>query len=235
MVIQDKKHFYRGLGLAISFLILLMVIISPVFEGKNGLEYADDMFNKLSKGSSYFIPDLARSIEKFKGEQIQVSINFETPEEVKRTVHLLNISQIKAESQGKTLKIEGNLGELLVTALRDADLMYHNEGEKVKSLYGYNEKQVMKDWWQLFDRLGKDFKKNKVVEKAEILSKVNKKGIEAAYNFYQIDPVKVSERAGILSGLLIFYVCYTLWWGFALMYLVEGLGLTMKKGVRKEE
>jgi len=60
--------------------------------------------------------------------------------------------------------------------------------------------------------------------------------IEAAYNFYRIEPVKVSERAGTLTGLLVFYVLYTLWWGFALTFLVEGMGLTMtKKGAKKED
>ena len=60
--------------------------------------------------------------------------------------------------------------------------------------------------------------------------------VEAAYNFYQIEPVKVSERAGTMTGLLVFYVLYTLWWGFALMFLVEGMGLTMtKKRAKKED
>jgi hypothetical protein len=39
-----------------------------------------------------------------------------------------------------------------------------------------------------------------------------------------------------MTGLLVFYVLYSLWWGFALMFLVEGMGLTMtKKGAKKED
>ena len=49
-----------------TFAGVLALIFSPVFgDGKNGLVYADDMFNKLSKGSSYFIPKVMKSNEKF--------------------------------------------------------------------------------------------------------------------------------------------------------------------------
>lgn len=236
MLIQDKKLFSRGIILAIGFLALFLVIISPVFGGKNGLEYADDIFNKLSKGSSYFIPEVAKSVEKFRDKQISVTISYEKPEDAQRTAKLFLISEASVEQQEGKLKIEGDLGRTIVTVLRDSDFIYHNEGEKVKSAYGYDEKQVMKDWWQAFDKMSKEFNKTKRFDNAKILSDVNKKVIEAAYNFYQIEPVKVSERAGTLISLLVFYVIYTLWWGFALMFLVEGMGLTMKKkGVKKEE
>ena len=236
MLIQDKKHFSRGVILGVSFILLFLVIISPVFGGKNGLQYADDIFNKLAKGSSYFIPEATRSIEKFMNRQISVAIKYENPEDAQRTARLLSLSEAKAEQQEGVLKIEGSLGKIMATGIRDSNFMYFNDGEKLKSAYGYDEKQVMKDWWQAFDKMSQEFKKTKVFDNAKILSDVNKKVIEAAYNFYRIEPVKVSERAGTMTGLLVFYVVYSLWWGFALMFLVEGMGLTMsKKGAKKEE
>jgi hypothetical protein len=236
MLIQDKKHFSRGAILAISFLLLLLVIMSPVFGEKNGLQYADDIFNKLSKGSSYFIPEATKSIEKFMDQQISVTIKYEKPEDAQRTAQLLTLSEARIEQQEGFLKIEGSLGKIAAAAIRDSNFMYYNDGEKLKSAYGYDEKQVMKAWWQAFDKMSKEFKKTKVFDNAKILSDVNKKVVEAAYNFYQIEPVKVSERAGTMTGLLVFYVLYTLWWGFALMFLVEGMGLTMtKKGAKKED
>ena len=235
MLIQDKKRFVLGMVLAISFLLLLLVIMSPIFDGKNGLQYADDIFNKLSKGSSYFIPEVTKEAEKFMDKQISVTIKYENPEDAQRTAQLLTLSEVRTEQQEGTLKVEGNLGKIMATGIRDSNFIYYNDGEKLKSAYGYDEKQVMKDWWHVFDKMSKEFKKTKVFDNATILSDVNKKVVEAAFNFYQIEPVKVSENFGTLSGLLIFYVLYTLWWGFALMYLVEGMGLTMKKkGARKE-
>jgi hypothetical protein len=236
MLIRDKKRFSLGVILAFSFLLLLLVIISPVFGGRNGLRYADDIFNKLSKGSSYFIPEATKSIEKFMDKQISVTIKYEKPEDAQRTAQLLTLSGASAAQQEGVLKIEGSIGKIAAAAIRDSNFMYYNDGEKLKSAYGYDEKQVMKDWWQAFDKMGKEFKKTKMFDKEKILSDVNKKVVEAAYNFYQIEPVKVSERAGTMTVLLVFYVLYTLWWGFALMFLVEGMGLTMtKKRVKKED
>jgi capsid portal protein len=62
-----------------------------------------------------------------------------------------------------------------------------------------------------------------------------KKAIEPAYNFYKIDGQKVVDHAGMLSGLLVFYVAYTMWWGYAIFYLFDGFGLTMKKAKVKKE
>jgi hypothetical protein len=236
MLIRNKKRFSLGAILAISFLFLFLVIISPVFGGRNGLQYADDIFNKLSKGSSYFIPEATKNIKKFMDKQISVTIKYENPEDAQRTAHLLALSDARTEQHEGVLKIEGSLGMIAAAAIRGSNFMYYNDGEKLKSAYGYDAKQVMKDWWQAFDKMGKEFKKTKAIDNAKILSDVNKKVVETAYNFYQIEPVKVSERAGTMTVLLVFYVLYTLWWGFALMFLVEGMGLTMtKKGAKKED
>ena len=64
---------------------------------------------------------------------------------------------------------------------------------------------------------------------------VTKKAVETAHNFYGIEAQKVTEKAGLMTGLLVFYVVYTMWWGFAIFYLFEGLGLTMKKAKVKKE
>jgi hypothetical protein len=38
-----------------------------------------------------------------------------------------------------------------------------------------------------------------------------------------------------MTGLLVFYVIYTMWWGFAIFYMFDGIGLTMKKAKVKKE
>ena len=40
---------------------------------------------------------------------------------------------------------------------------------------------------------------------------------------------KKGSRIGIVIASLVFYVVYTVWYGFALMYLVEGLGLRIRQ------
>jgi len=59
--------------------------------------------------------------------------------------------------------------------------------------------------------------------------------IEPAYNFYGIQAVKISEKAGVATGLLVFYVLYTIWYGFGVLYIFEGLGLSTKKAKVKKE
>ena len=43
----------------------------------NGLDFADDLFNKLSKGSSYFIPKLKEANKEFQGKAFAVAIHLE--------------------------------------------------------------------------------------------------------------------------------------------------------------
>ncbi len=236
MTIPNKKPFGIGIFLAISFLVVLFLIFSPIFgEGKNGLTFADDLFNKLSKGSSYFIPKVTKGNEKFIGKAFSVSIKLDKPEANEKTAKLFTTAGAKAEIADDSLKIEGDLGKTLEAALKDADAIYHNEGSKVSSLYGYDEKEVMKNWWQALSKMDKVFKKEKMIEEAKIVSDVNKKAVETAYNFYGIESQKVSEKAGLMTGLLVFYVVYTLWWGFAIFYIFDGIGLTMKKAKVKKE
>ncbi|KJU85505.1 hypothetical protein MBAV_002301, partial [Candidatus Magnetobacterium bavaricum] len=62
---------------------------------------------------------------------------------------------------------------------------------------------------------------------------VVKKAVEPAYNFYGIQPQKVSDKILLMAGLLVFYVFYTIMWGYAIFFVFEGLGLSMKKAKHK--
>ncbi len=241
MVIKDKKHFVFGAILFISFFVVLFLIFSPIFpkapDGKpqNGLEYADRMFNRLSKGSSYFIPKLMKSNEEFVGKMFSINIEMDKPEDAEKVAKLFTIAGATVEVKKAGLKIEGDIGKTLQAALKDSDAMYYNEGEKISGLYGYDAMAVMGDWFDVLDKMEKVFKKEKKAKEMKIVADVNKKGVEAAYNFYGIAPQKVSEKAGLLVFLLVFYVVYTMWWGFAIFFIFEGLGLSMKKAKVKKE
>jgi hypothetical protein len=235
MVIKNSKVFNIGALFAITFIGVLFTIFSPVFEGKNGLEFADASFNKLAKGSSYFIPKVSKAVEPYSGKSFTASITLEKAEDAESTAKLFTIAGAKAEQNGAQLKIAGDLGQVLQSALKDADAMYHNDGKSVSERYGTNEKKALQNWWMAFSKIEKNMKKDKQLDDAKIISEVMKKGIEPGYNFYQIDANKVSEHAGMLSGLLVFYVFYTMWWGYAIFYMFEGFGLTMKKAKVKKE
>ena len=235
MIILNKKEFTVGTIMALGFFGLLFVIVSPVFNGRNGLEFADDMFNKLSKGSAYFIPKVEAHNQDFMGKQFAVTIIPDQPEDAERIAKLLTGSGEMVVPKEGSLDIKGDLGRMLAAVIKDSDAMYKNDGAQLASTYGYEEKQVMKDWWQALDKMNKELQLNKAFEEAKMIGDVMKKVVEPAYNFYKIEAVKVSERALSMTGILMFYVIYTVWWGFAIMYIFEGLGITTKRAKAKKE
>lgn len=237
MATMNKKALSIGTFLALTFFGVLTLIFSPVFgDGKNGLVFADDMFNKLSKGSSYFIPKVMKNSEKFKGTNIAVVIKLDKPDQMNSgALKLLSGAGADVKNASPELRISGDLGVMLSKVLQDADDMYRNDGKKVSDRHGIDEKEVMVSWWNVLKGMDKELKKQGKIEEAKIVSDVMKKTVEPAYNFYTIESQQVSEKAGIMSGLLVFYVIYTMWWGFAIFYLFDGIGLTMKKAKVKKE
>ncbi|RLB89990.1 MAG: hypothetical protein DRH10_04930 [Deltaproteobacteria bacterium] len=106
--------------------------------------------------------------------------------------------------------------------------MYYNRGQEVSGKYGYNERQILFNWWKAFKAMEKDLKKQKKFKEAKIVSVVVKKAIESSYNYYKIKPQKISDRLGVISFSLVFYVIYTLWYGFAIMFMFEGWGMKLE-------
>lgn len=245
MAQTGKKSLSIGLMLAVSFFGVLVVIFMPIFgQGMNGLDYADDMFNKLSKGSSYFIPKLAKDNEKFMGRQLAVSITMDKPEDkagdaearAEMASKLVIAAGAQAAVNGAELKIDGDLGKILEAALQDSDAMYKNEGQKIREKYGVDdEKKIFRQWHNVFSKIDKNLKKEGKIEEANLVSNVMKKAVETAYNYYGVEAQNVADKAALMTALLVFYVIYTMWWGFAIFYIFDGIGLTMKKAKVKKE
>lgn len=74
----------------------------------------------------------------------------------------------------------------------------------------------------------KELKNQKKFKEAKIVSTIKKKAVETSYNYFQIQPQRISDRYGIVIFSLIFYVLYTLWYGFSIMFLFEGWGLRLE-------
>ncbi len=236
--------------MALSFLGILFLTFSPIFpksaDGKaqNGLEWADEMFNRLSKGSSYFIPKVAKNAEKYMGKTFSVALKMDKEgdqpgEAEKRAANASKVFKAagaRVEVIGSQLKIDGDLGKVLAAALEDSEAMYKNQGDRIRAKYGVDdEKKMFRQWHNAFTKIDKAFKKDGKIDEANMVSEVTKKAIETAYNYYMVDAVKVSEKAGVMTFLLVFYVFYTMWWGFAIFFFFEGIGLSMKKAKIKKE
>lgn len=227
-MIAHKKEFYGGIGLLISFFVILVIIFSPVFKGQNGLEYLDSLYNSISKGSAYYIPQVKEETDKLMGNSTSVSLTMASEEQARETLPLLMNGGALGNVSGATLKVSGDLGTILANCLVDADYMYNNNGQAVRDKYGYDEKRVLFNWWKGLKAMDKDLKKQKKFAEAKTVALVVKKAVETSYNYYEIDPQKISDRLGIVIFSLIFYVVYTLWYGFAIMFMFEGWGMRLE-------
>ncbi len=227
-MIANKKEFFGGSLMLLAFIAILIIIFSPVFKGQNGLEYLDALYNSISKGSAYYIPKVKEETGRFAGKSIEVTLSMADEKQAEQTALLFQKGGASTTVDGASLRITGDLGKILENSLADADNMYHNDGKGVSVKYGYNERQVLFNWWKAFKAMDNDLKKQKKFKEAKVVAIVIKKAIEPSYNYYKIVPQKISDRFGIVIFSLVFYVVYTLWYGFAIMFMFEGWGLRLE-------
>jgi hypothetical protein len=227
---MQAKLKTRGILMLISFFVLLAVIFMPVFPGMggkkvNGLDFMDNLFNTISKGSSYFIPEAIKKADKLAGKAIEVKLKLDDENRVTETAKQLTTAGIAVTAAGKELAVKGDMAAILKASLVDADFMFKNEGKPIADKYGFSEKQAMYNWHVLFKKISGDLTKQEKFENAKPFADVQKKALEPAYNYYGVKAEDWKENIAMVVFALAFYVVYTLWYGFGLMYLFEGLGL----------
>jgi len=227
-MIAHKKEFLTGFGLFVIFWIVLIILFMPLSSGKNALENLDMLYNSISKGSAYYIPKAKKAAKPLNGTQVSVDLKLDTDKQAEQIATLFEKGGGRVQVSGANLKVSGDLGQILENSLTDADYMYHNDGKRVSDKYGISEKQALYNWWKALKALDLDLKKQKKFVAAKVVDLIQKKAVETAYNYYGIEPQKITDRFGVVIFSLIFYVVYTLWYGFAIMYMFEGLGLRLE-------
>ena len=227
-MIANKKEFYGGFGLLVGFFVVLFIIFSPVFNGQNGMEYLDSLYNSISKGSADYIPKVKKETDTFKGNTVNMAMKMADEKQAQQTALLFTNAGATAEVSGAQLNVSGDLGNMLANCLEDSKNMYNNDGATVSSKYGYNERQVLYNWHTALKAADKDLKKQKLFKEAKTVALVIKKVVETSYNYYTIEPQKITDKMGIVIFSLVFYVGYTLWYGFAILFMFEGWGLRLE-------
>jgi hypothetical protein len=222
---KQRKLKFRGIVMVVSFFVLLGIIFTPIFPGQmNGLNYMDNLFNTISKGSSYFIPQILAENEKYAGQSINVTITMANDAIAAGTAKLFTAGGAEVDVTGTEVNIKGDVSNIVKIALADADMMFKNDGKPLVDKYGYSEQQVMFNWWKSFDQINKELAKEEQFDKAKLFGNVQKKAIEPAYNYYGVNIEDWKANITLVLASLAFYVVYTLWYGFGLMYVFEGLG-----------
>jgi hypothetical protein len=227
-MIAHKKEFYSGAALFIGFFVVLFIIFSPVFNGQNGLDYLDSLYNSISKGSAYYVPKVKEETDKFIGNNVTMALTMTDENQAQQAASLFTKAGVTTEVSGAQLNVSGDLGNILANCLTDSDSMYNNDGATVSSKYDYNERQVLYNWHKSLTAADKNLKKQKLFKEAKVVALVIKKVVETSYNYYKIEPQKIGDRVGIVIFSLVFYVIYTLWYGFSILFMFEGWGLRLE-------
>ena len=90
-MIAKKKTFFYGAIMMLIFIVVLIIIFSPVFGDKNGLEYLDDLYNSISKGSAYYIPKVKQETDRFIGKSVTMTLDLGETAQAEQTALLLAI------------------------------------------------------------------------------------------------------------------------------------------------
>jgi len=208
-----------------AFFVVLGVIFMPIFNGVNGLDFMDNLYNSISKQSAYFIPAVTEKAKQHNGTAVDLELLMKDEQQAQQSAKLLEKGGATVVVTGSTMKVTGDLGAILQNALADSDLMYANDGTKIVEKYGYNERQVLYNWYNILKLTQKNLNKQKNFVEADIVSRVVKRAVQVSYNYYTIEPQSIMDALLLVSFSLVFYVFYTLWYGYGIMYLFEGLGL----------
>ncbi len=90
-------------------------------------------------------------------------------------------------------------------------------------------------WWYSLSPAIKALQKQDKVAEAKAVDQIMRRAIEPGNNFYSLNGAKVKDHVVLLTLMLVFYLLYTLWYGFSIFELFEGIGLAMTKSKTKSE
>ena len=235
-IIVSPNRFALGTaGLAIFF-IVLAVGLCPLTRHGNLLGWADNFFNQLAKNSAYYIPEAQKRADKFSQEKIDLGVHPKDPVDGAKVAQLLVKNDLEARVVGDgRVRIVGNLAGAAKAALADADLEFYNESAQLEARYQMTANEVMYCWWIVFDALTRRYVQEGRGEEANFTKFLMTKVLEPAYNFRGISPRRIQGCLLPVFLLLGFYIVYTLWYGFSIMYLFEGVGITAAGTNEKKE
>lgn len=235
MRVECKKSLTLGLILLVSFFIILAIMFSPVFNGVNAFVASDHLFNTISKGSTYYIEDMRAKVAAFPDEAADWTMELPNEQLREQAAAILTATGASVQAEGENLTLDIPLKTMLEAAITDSDDMFHNLSDKVSGRYdGMDAKTAMYTWWKIFSASDTALKLLERFATAALMADIKGRAIEVGYNYYGIEPQSAKSRMGILVFSLVFYVIYTMWFGYGIFYLFEGAGLKMKGGKKKE-
>ncbi|MBM4287960.1 MAG: hypothetical protein FJ135_07410 [Deltaproteobacteria bacterium] len=237
---MNSKKIVIGTILLVTFFLVLIAIFMPWYgpgvtgKPRNGLEFSDDFFNSLAKGSSNFMDNMRQLATPFKGQVLDVHLKSKDAPAAQKKELLFTKAGATVTVEGDMAHIKGDLGQIMFAAIDDSDTMFHNQDEKIKAAYGIDGRTVLRTWWVAFKELDHALKAQEKFKEARVVSEIMMRSIEPGYNFFGISPERVRDNIGMLTFMLVFYVVYTLWYGYGVFELFEGIGMGAHAGHKEE-
>jgi hypothetical protein len=228
-MIHDKRQFLIGAVLMAGFLAALAAVFRPMFEnGQNLLDYLDGVFNSTSKASAYYIPATRAKASKLGAVPISVQIRAKGSAQAVEMETLLRASGASVSTRGAALTVEGDLGRILAEALADADAMFKNDGARVSARYGFDARRALYAWHTALGETQRELDRQEKFREAAAIRDTMTKGLEPAYNYYGVTAVAMKDMIWIALAALAGYVLYTVWYGYAILFLFEGWGVKLE-------
>jgi hypothetical protein len=222
-----KKEFAIGLFLMVTFIAVMVVIFMPITEDGNALDYLDNLYNSISKGSAYYIPKVEHMVEEHGSEVVTLNLKMDTASQALKAEVLFAEAGMTTAVEDTNLMVNGDLKTILSACLEDAESAYHNRREDFVDRYAVGARPALYSWWQALKAMEKDLNRQKLFPAAQLTHTVQAKTVECAYNYYGIEAQAIQDRWGTVLFSLVFYVLYTIWYGYAIMYMFEGLGFEL--------
>jgi hypothetical protein len=226
-MIANPKKLYGGILLMAAFAAVLVALFLPIVDGLNAMEYLDSLYNSISKGSAYHINEIKQEVAAHESRPLDLTLAMESEELSAKAAAIMRKSGAEVEAAGASLMMKGDLAGILTGCLDDADDMFLNDAGRIEAEYGLGGKEALFHWWKALKAMDKALKNEGRFADSKITNTVIDKGLECAYNYYGIEPMRISEKVGIVIISLAFYVLYTIWYGYAIILIFEGCGLRL--------
>lgn len=227
-MIAHKSKFYSGLVMMALFVVVFVTIFLPVFGGRNGLQYLDNLYNSISKGSADYIDAVREEVTALDGRSLTLPLRMKSELQAEQTARIFEEAGVEVTHMGAELTVTGPLPRILSHCLDDARRMYANDADALAAKYDYGGKMALYNWWSALKAMDYALKEQKLFAAAKVAERVKNKAVETAYNYYGIEGQKIGERYLVVLFSLVFYVIYTLWYGVGIMHLFEGWGMRLE-------
>ena len=222
-----KKELGIGIFLMVTFLAVMVFIFMPVIDGGNSLDYLDNLYNSISKGSANYFEKVEHLVEDHGSEVVALNLEMDDSAAAQKAEPLFARAGMTTAVENSTLMVNGDLEQIFAGCLEDAESAYHNRGDELVARYGMEARSTLHSWWLALGAMEKDLNRQKLFAAAQLTHMVQAKTVECAYNYYGIEAQAIKDRWGTVLFSLVFYVLYTIWYGYAIMYIFEGLGFEL--------